>query len=52
VAGTGDFGGDGRADILWRGQGGEIAVWQMDGGQVIEGSVVDANPGAYWEISP
>jgi hypothetical protein len=51
VAGTGDFDGDGRSDILWRGKSGEIAVWQMDGDQIASAGVVAANPGNDWQIS-
>ena len=31
VAGTGDFNGDGHADILWRKADGDLYVWYMDG---------------------
>jgi hypothetical protein len=31
IAGTGDFNSDDRADIVWRGQGGEVVVWEMNG---------------------
>jgi hypothetical protein len=30
VAGTGDFDGDGKFDILWRRNNGEVAIWLMD----------------------
>ncbi|MEP7005168.1 MAG: FG-GAP-like repeat-containing protein [Sphingomonas bacterium] len=34
VAGTGDFNGDGRSDLLWRSDGGQISDWlgRVDGG--------------------
>jgi hypothetical protein len=51
MAGIGDFGGDGRADILWCGQDGEVAIWQMDGDKITSASVLDANPGAYWAMA-
>jgi hypothetical protein len=34
VVGTGDFGGDGKADILLRSDGGQVALWQMDGNKI------------------
>src|SRR5829696_8001531 len=34
VAGAADFSDDGRADILWRGDQGEVCVWTMDGTEV------------------
>jgi hypothetical protein len=33
VAGTRDFNGDGKADILWRGPTGEVAIWDIDDSQ-------------------
>jgi FG-GAP repeat/FG-GAP-like repeat len=35
IAGTGDFGGDGKSDILWRNDDGSVAIWQMDGNTVL-----------------
>jgi hypothetical protein len=32
VKGVGDFNGDGRADILWRHNNGQVAIWHMAGG--------------------
>ncbi|MHC4220339.1 MAG: FG-GAP repeat domain-containing protein, partial [Planctomycetota bacterium] len=38
IAGTGDFDGDGNADILWRHAGsGKNSVWLMDGSSVLAG---------------
>jgi hypothetical protein len=32
---VGDFGGNGRNDILWRDDSGEVRLWQIDGAQVL-----------------
>jgi FG-GAP-like repeat len=35
IAGTGDFDGDGKSDILWRDEiGGTVAIWKMDGTEI------------------
>src|SRR6266511_1166337 len=34
VAGIGDFNGDGRSDILWRGDDSTLGMWQMNGTQI------------------
>jgi hypothetical protein len=49
VAGTGDFNGDGAADILWGGQGGEVVTWRM-GADGIAGTRALFNPGGYWQV--
>jgi FG-GAP repeat len=38
VVGTGDFNGDGFGDILWRDTSGNLAVWLMNGANVIGGA--------------
>jgi hypothetical protein len=50
IAGTGDFDGNGRSDILWRNDNGSVAIW--DNGQAAGGHVV-ANAGVVtsdWHI--
>ena len=44
---TGDFNGDGFADILWQNDDGSVAVWEMNGTNLI-GSGVVGNPGPSW----
>src|SRR5229473_1678208 len=34
-AGTGDFNGDGKSDILWRDTSGNVAIWEMNGTTVL-----------------
>ena len=31
IQGTGDFNGDGKADIAWQNENGQVAVWEMNG---------------------
>ena len=40
VAGTGDFNGDGMSDIFWRGAAGEVGIWQMNGTEIQDSSLV------------
>jgi serralysin len=47
IKATGDFNGDGFADILWQNDDGSVAIWEMDGTSMIGGAIV-ANPGASW----
>jgi hypothetical protein len=56
IAGTGDFNGDGKSDILWRNTNGTVAEWTMNGSQITsaadvtyQGSV--AAPDASWHIA-
>jgi ELWxxDGT repeat protein len=49
VVGTGDFNGDGLADILWQNASGQAAIWEMNGTNQIGGGVVSPNPGPAWK---
>ena len=35
IAGTGDFNGDGKSDILWRNTNSAVAIWTMNGATVL-----------------
>ena len=48
VIGSGDFNGDGKADILWQNADGTPAVWLMNGTTILSGANVGFNPGAAW----
>ena len=37
---TGDFTGDGRADILWRDDAGRVVLWEMDGATIVNNTLV------------
>ena len=45
--GTGDFNGDGKADILWQNNDGLPAIWEMNGTSIASAAVLP-NPGATW----
>ena len=47
---SGDFNGDGQADILWQGSDGSVAVWDMNGATSVGGGAVALNPGAAWHV--
>jgi hypothetical protein len=49
--GTGDFNGDGLADILWQNANGQAAIWEMNGTSQIAGgsAAVGPNPGPGWQ---
>ena len=51
VKGSGDFDGDGKADIIWQGDNGTAAMWLMDGtNATVVGAFGPFNPGATWDI--
>src|SRR5262245_49050693 len=49
IVGTGDFNGDGKADILWRDILGNVPIWLMDGLSVTSFSTI-ANIQTGWTI--
>jgi hypothetical protein len=49
IVGTGDFNGDGKSDILWQDTSGNVAMWFMDGAQVIGSAGVGTVPNV-WSI--
>jgi hypothetical protein len=53
AAGTGDFNGDGKSDILWRKDSGAAVVWQMNGAAVVSSSLTSfsAPNSANWQIA-
>ena len=44
VEGTGDYNGDGNADILWRNNDGTPAIWEMNGTNFIGGGITGDSP--------
>ena len=50
IAGTGDFNGDGKSDILWRDTSGNVAIWLMNGAQVTQAAGVGSAPASVWSI--
>jgi Ca2+-binding RTX toxin-like protein len=51
VVGTGDFNGDGHADILLRTSMGDTTDWVSSGGSLVDNSAVfSVNPGTNWHV--
>jgi hypothetical protein len=49
VAGTGDFNGDGKADLLWKNNDdGSTAIWLMNGTSTLAAAVVESDPA--WKV--
>jgi Ca2+-binding RTX toxin-like protein len=52
TAETGDFNGDGKADILWRNDSGAVTIWQMNGATVLSSSLTSLQPdNTTWKIA-
>jgi hypothetical protein len=50
VVGTGDYNGDGKADVLWRhSQRGDNAMWLVNGAEITRPSL-PAVPNPNWEV--
>jgi hypothetical protein len=50
VVGSGDFNGDGRADILWWDSAtGQVVAWEMNGAQVQAAQPI-GDPGPQWKV--
>ena len=48
--GTGDFNGDGDADVLFQNAStGQVSIWEMDGNKLVGGGPVSPNPGLAWK---
>jgi hypothetical protein len=51
ILGTGDFNGDGFADILWRDTSGNVVIWEMNGTTILnQNSSFVANVPSQWSI--
>ncbi|WP_295524638.1 FG-GAP-like repeat-containing protein [Novosphingobium sp. Chol11] len=53
IAGTGDFNGDGRADIVWRNDNGQLSQWlgTANGGLSDNGAIVNQSVPTAWKIA-
>jgi hypothetical protein len=45
--GTGDYNNDGKSDILWQNSSGAVAIWEMNGTNILAAATI-ANPGPTW----
>ena len=50
AVGTGDFTGNGPADILWQNSG-AVIDWVMKNGQLQSSNLLDPNVGAGWQVA-
>jgi len=53
IAGAADFNGDGHGDILWRGDDGRVAEWNMNGTAIVGGGFVNGGAAVTlnWQIA-
>jgi FG-GAP-like repeat len=51
AVGTGDFNGDGKADVLWRNDDGSIALWQMNGTAVTSTATSTSSLNSNWKAA-
>ena len=51
VAGVADFNGDGKGDLLWSSSFGGVAVWLMNGAQVLQSAVIGNAAPDIWKIA-
>ena len=49
IVGTGDFGGDGKGDVLVRNDSGQVVIWTMDGNQIVSNQSI-GTPGNEWHV--
>jgi hypothetical protein len=47
---TGDYNGDGKADIIMRNNDGTLVMWLMNGGAIASGNTI-LGPG-FWNVGP
>jgi hypothetical protein len=47
---SGDYNGDGNADLLWR-DGTNVSLWEMDGPNILSDTHLATIP-LYWHIQP
>jgi Ca2+-binding RTX toxin-like protein len=51
ISGTGDFTGDGKADILWRNDNGSTSIWEMNGASVLAANPTNLIVDNTWKIA-
>ncbi|MFH7242842.1 MAG: FG-GAP-like repeat-containing protein [Spirulina sp.] len=45
-----DFDGDGKSDILWRHNNGQVATWLINGSALKDGALISSPVGSEWQI--
>ena len=57
IAGINDFTRDGRADVLWRNAGGQLALWTVSGNTIVDSAAISdgsgnlVQPDASWSVA-